>query len=222
MSIARATFPFCIALLTVGAAAAATPATEEIRDATVAMGFDTKTRCPDLMQADAQENAGALVLFVVGPTGVPSRASVKSSSGSPDLDAAAVTCVMHLRFLPMVHAGDGNPISSWQEIAWKWGRFHFVTAGAVAPATSTAPAPSLAPAVSPPTAASSRATATEVRVCVDAAGRLAQDPAITRSSGDSALDAATLRIARSAAGSYPAPGCVRLTLTAGDSANETR
>lgn len=203
MGTARASIAFCMGLLTVAAAAA--PPTEEIRDATVAMGFGVKAGCPELMQADAQDGTAALVLFVVGPTGVPSRASVKSSSGSASLDAAAVECVLKLRFLPMVHAGDGTAISSWQEIAWKWGRLHS------------------APSAPAPAAVAAGAASTEVRVCVDASGRPVQDPAVTRSSGDAALDAATLRVARSAAGAYPAPGCMRLTLSSGEApANDAR
>lgn len=216
MGIARCTVPLCAGLLAVVATSAAPAATEEIRDATVAMGFDGKTRCTELMQADAQDATAALVLFVVGPTGVPSRPSIKSSSGSASLDAAAVDCVLKLRFLPMVHAGDGNAISSWQEIAWKWGRLHA--------ATPTAP-PGAVATVTSPTSESARSGAgsAEVRVCVDASGKLVQDPTVTRSSGDSALDAATLRVARSAAGAYPAPGCLHLTLTAAEaSANGSR
>ncbi len=209
MGIARATIPFCLGLLALAADIAAAQEAAEIRDATVAMGFDSKSRCPDLLHTDAQDGAGALILFVVGPTGVPSRAAVKSSSGAADLDAAAVACVLRLRFLPVVNAGDGNAVSSWQEIAWKWGRQHTATPapGAAAPVTSPAPEP-----------ARSRAVSAEVRVCVDAGGRLVQDPALTRSSGDSALDAATVRVARAAAGAYPAPGCVRLTFTPGEAA----
>jgi TonB family protein len=217
MGIARTILPFCAALLTLPAGAAAAPAHEEIRDATVAMGFDTKTRCPELMHADAQEGTAALVLFVVGPTGVPSRASIKSSSGSASLDAAALACVLNLRFLPMVHAGDGNAISSWQEIAWKWGRLHAATPVAAAGVGA------VAAAAAPPTGpARSRAGSAEVRVCVDATGKLLQDPAVTRSSGDAALDEAALRVARSAAGAYPPADCLRLTLSAGEAADATR
>src|SRR5579864_442998 len=201
MGIARATIPFCLGLLALAADTAAAQEEQEIRDATVALGFDTKSRCADLLHTDAQDGTGALILFVVGPTGVPSRASVKSSSGSADLDAAAHACVLRLRFLPMVHAGDGNAVPSWQEIAWKWGRQHVATSpppgavgGALAPAAAN-------PAAEP---AHSGARSAEVRACVDASGSLVQDPAVTHSSGDPALDAATLRVARSAAGAYPA------------------
>ncbi|HYC09125.1 MAG TPA: energy transducer TonB, partial [Steroidobacteraceae bacterium] len=60
----------------------------------------------------------------------------------------------------------------------------------------------------------------EVRVCVDAAGKLAQDPTVTHSSGDAAFDQAAVKIARSGSGYYPPPvvngkpvaGCVRLAI----------
>jgi TonB family protein len=57
-----------------------------------------------------------------------------------------------------------------------------------------------------------------VRVCVDESGKLAQDPLITRSSGDPGLDAAAVRIARSGApyyrpaGATPVSGCVQLAV----------
>jgi TonB family protein len=218
MGIWRTVTVACTTLLTVCAVAA--PPSDEVRDAAVAMGYEAKSRCPDLLAADPQDATAALVLFVVGPTGVPSQASIKSSSGSASLDAAAVSCVLRLKFLPAVHAGDGNAMSSWQEIAWKWGRSHTAAASPAAAASVAAVAVTSPP---PPAPAHPGAGAAEVRVCVDAAGRLAQEPAITRSSGDPALDAATLRVARSAAGSYPASGCLHLSLTAEDaSAKDAR
>jgi TonB family protein len=197
----------CMTLLSLCAVAA--PGSDEVRDAAVATGYDARSRCPDLAAADPQDGAAARVLFLVGPTGVPSQASIKSSSGSADLDAAAVSCVLKLKFLPAVHVGDGNAVSSWQEIAWEWGRAHTTAANPTAAASVAAVAVTGAP---PPAPAHPGAGAAEARVCVDAAGRLAQDPVITRSSGDPALDAATLRVARAAAGSYPASGCVQLSL----------
>jgi TonB family protein len=62
----------------------------------------------------------------------------------------------------------------------------------------------------------------DVRVCVDGSGKLAQQPTVVSSSGDAQFDAAALRIAQSASGSYrPAAspdsatpsGCVPLTLS---------
>jgi len=181
---------------------AAAPAPSEIRDAEIAMGFDPRGRCPELAHADSQDRSAALVLFIVGPTGVPARASVRSSSGSPSLDQAALDCVARLRYLPAVHAGDGNPMDSWQEIAWKWGRFH----GEAAPAAA-------APAAIPAAAAGGTASA-EARVCLDARGALAQPPAITHSSGDAGMDAAALDAARAAASASAAHGgCLRITVT---------
>ena len=146
------------------------------------------------------------MLFLVGPTGVPSRASVRSSSGSPGLDAAAVDCVLKLRFLPAVHSGDGNAVDSWQEIAWKWGRLHDEAAPSAAAAAPVAVTAGPAGAAGPASA--------EARVCLAPGGAVTQQPAITRSSGDAAVDAAALNAARALA---PAPGahggCLRITVT---------
>lgn len=207
MGIARAAIPLFMGMLTVVAEAA--PVTEEIPDATVAMGFGTKTRCHDLMQADSQDGTAALVLFVVGPTGVPSRASIKSPSGSASLDSAAVDCVLQLRFLPMVHAGDGNAISSWQEIAWKWGRFH-TEAPAAAAAEPRAMASGM---VSAQPAAASAVAPAEARVCFDASGRLVQEPAIVRPSGSAPLDAAAVSAARAALPANTPGGCLRVIIS---------
>jgi TonB family protein len=50
-----------------------------------------------------------------------------------------------------------------------------------------------------------------VRVCADEAGKLTQDPVITRSSGDPGLDEAALRIARSGAPYYRPAGATSIT-----------
>lgn len=210
ISLTCAVFLACIA--SSGPARSAPPVPQVVRDADIAMGYDAKGRCPELTHADPADRAAALVLFLVGPTGVPSRASIKSSSGSQSLDAAAVSCVSRLRFLPAVHAGDGEAMDSWQEMAWKWGRSHTETApaaAAAAPATATA-AMSIAATTS--AAATAGARPAEARVCLDASGALAQDPVITRSSGDSGLDAAALNAARSAS-PYRPGGCLRVLIT---------
>ena len=223
--------PACAALLGVAALCApswgAPPPAAELRDATVAIGYDPKGRCPDLMQTDAQDGSAALVLLVVGPSGVPSQPSIKSSSGSGDLDAAAVSCVMKLRFLPAVQAGDGSAVASWQEIAWKWGRGHAAQSAPASTASATMAAGGTVAAVAPAAAAAvaagsgaARATRTspEVRACTDESGKLTRDPAITRSSGDPGLDAAALRIAQAGApyyrpaGAAAVTGCAQLTI----------
>lgn len=204
----------CAALLAAAALASparsAPPVPDVVRDADIAIGFEPKRECPDLAHADAADRTAALVLLLVGPTGVPSRASIKASSGSQSLDTAAVSCALRLRYLPAVHAGDGNAIDSWQEIAWTWGRLHAepATAAAPAPAASAAATATMtvvaAPGVSPLRVA-------EARVCLDASGAIAQPPAITRSSGDAGLDAAALKAAGSAATAGHG-GCLRVTV----------
>lgn len=201
-----------------GQSSSAPPPGAELRDATIAVGFESKNRCPHLIQADAQEPSAALVVLVVGPSGVPSQPSLKSSSGSETLDAAALSCVMKLRFLPAVRAGEGSAMASWQEIAWKWGRGHFAqnaAPGGVAVAAASMP---VAGVVAAAGAAHAGAGGAEVRVCADDGGKLTQDPALTRSSGDAALDEAALRIARAGApyyrpaGAAAVSGCAQLAI----------
>jgi len=224
MDIRRSLFLTCTALLTVPGMPAwgAPPAGAELREASVAVGHESRERCPGLIQTDVQEPSAALVVLVVGPSGVPSQPSIKSSSGSESLDAAAIGCVMKLRFHPAVRAGEGSAMASWQEIAWKWGRGYGAQSPAAAAAAVAAAAPTIATAAGPappgsagPSAASGGA---EVRVCADESGRLAGDPIITRSSGDSGLDEAALRIARSGApyyrpsGAAAVSGCAQLAI----------
>jgi TonB family protein len=207
----------CAALVAVlvAPARAAPPAGAELREASVAVGYEPQGRCPGLIQTDVQEPSAALVVLVVGPSGVPSQPSIKSSSGSESLDAAALSCVMKLRFLPAVRAGEGSAMASWQEAAWKWGREHFAPSAPAAGAAAAAPPAALrAPAsaaAAPPAALRAPAGGTEVRVCADETGKLTQDPVITRSSGDSGLDEAALAIARSGAPYYRPAGAAAVT-----------
>jgi TonB family protein len=204
-------------------AAATTPPTlggppkgAELTDATVAIGYETKDRCPELVQSETQDPEAALVVLIVGPSGVPSQASIKTSSGSDTLDQAALKCVARLRFLPAVRAGEGSAVAAWEEIAWKWGRTHFAqtpAAGAAGAVVAAAPA-----AATPVMPAAARAPQAEVRVCADESGHLTRDPVVTHSSGDIGLDAAALGVARSGApyyrpGSAPGvSGCVDLAV----------
>jgi TonB family protein len=198
----------CTALLAAAAGPAAfggPPKGAELTDATVAIGHDAKDRCPELVQSETQDPEAALVVLIVGPSGVPSQASIKTSSGSEALDQAALSCVARLRFLPAVRAGEGAAVAAWEEIAWKWGRAHFAQAppASAAPAAGAA-APGLATATL--SAGAARALQAEVRVCADESGKLTRDPLVTHSSGDAGLDAAALAVARSGAPYYRPPG----------------
>lgn len=63
----------------------------------------------------------------------------------------------------------------------------------------------------------------EVNVCVDEAGRLTQEPAIIRSSGDAQFDAAAVDVAKAGSGQYrpptadakPLAGCLQLVINGG-------
>lgn len=183
------------------------PGSDRVWRARIALRFDPIARCPDVRPAADEDEVVAVVLFQVGSTGVPSRASIKSPSGSEALDAAAVDCVLKLRFQPATRIGDGVAIDSWQEMAWKQTR----RAAGQNPLVAAEGLEGPHPAQRTP----------EVQACVDEAGRLAQDPTIIHSSGDPRLDEAAVQIARSGAGYYrPATmsegkslsGCVQLTI----------
>jgi len=202
-----------LALAAIGIhAATGAPAPDNILQAHPALRFDPASRCGDVRAAGPDDEPVAVVLFQVGSTGVPSKATVKSSSGAADLDAAATSCVLKLRFQPATRMGDGVPIDSWQQMAWKRARVGAVPA---APQAGT-PAVSAAPAAAPASAAPAPGTA-QVHVCVDAGGSLTAAPTLTHSSGDAGFDQAALQMARAASGSYRAAGaasapCLQLTL----------
>jgi len=192
------------------------PQGAELTDATVAVGYDTKDRCPELVRAETQDPEAALIVLIVGSSGVPSQPSIRTSSGSGALDQAALSCVARLRFLPAVRAGEGTAVDAWEEIAWKWGRAHF----ARTPSAGAAPAGAAPAGIATTTLATgvARAPQAEVRVCADENGKLVRDPVVTNSSGDTGLDAAALAVARAGAPYYkPAgaagvSGCVDLAV----------
>jgi TonB family protein len=199
--------PACalLALLANIAAAQSSSAPDSLLQAQVALRFDPLRRCPDLRIAD--EGTFALVVFLVGVSGNPSQVSVRSSSQSASLDAAAVSCVLKLRFQPAIRAGDGVPIVSWQQLGWRWARQQEHHDGAAATASQAAVSPTNG--------------TVQVRVCSDGTGRLAQEPKIISSSGDPGLDESALRIARSGSGNYrpattvdgtPLSGCAQLSI----------
>jgi TonB family protein len=207
------------------------------RTAHLALITNFSARCPELKRADPGEEAIAVVVFRVGVTGLPSDASISSSSHSAALDAAAMSCVMKLRFQPATRPGDGEAVASWQQLALRWLRpsAHAAESGSMsapgstpaAGSTSAAPVamPALTPAPAPaglPPHAQPPDARVDVRVCVDGEGKLAQRPTVVRSSGDAQFDAAALRVAQSASGSYRAvtgadaatgSDCVPLTLS---------
>jgi TonB family protein len=193
------------------------PTGASISQARVAWTSDPARRCPDLRIAD--DGAVAVVVFLVSSGGVPSRASIKSSSGSEALDAAALNCVMKLKFQPATRVGEGVPVDSWQAMAWRW---------VSRPSQASTPQPqnANAPVATPEAAVAGRPENSpfkevEVRVCSDAAGKLVQDPSIIHSSGDTGLDQAAVKIAKSGSGYYrpatssvgqPVSGCAQLAI----------
>lgn len=190
-----------------------------------ALAFNPIRRCPDLRVSD---DGDVVVVFKVNRAGGPSQLSIKTSSHSAELNAAALECVGKLRFQPATRIGDGEPIDSWQEIGWVWSRH--------APANEAARAGKAAPPAevesAPGDAAQNRAGASgrppgdakghkvSVHVCADQSGQLTGDPTVVHSSGDSQLDAAAVQIAKSGAPYYrssahdgrSSSGCARMTI----------
>lgn len=197
----------CLTLQGQSAEAQNTPPTTGLLRAHVAPTYSVNSRCPEVRPADPEDAGTALVVLYVGPTGVPSRVSLKSSSGSDALDNAALNCVPKLRFLPATRLGDATAMASWQLSAWK---------AAPAPRTDvSAPATAAAPSTlgHAGAAAAAAGAPAEVRVCVDDSGKLTKDPQLTRSSGDTQFDAAALSIAKAGSGSYRgAAGCLQLAI----------
>jgi TonB family protein len=181
--------------------------------AQTSLGFNPKTRCPDLRIAD--EGTAAVIVFWVSRGGIQSQISIKSSSGSNALDSAAISCVSKLRFASATRVGDGEPIDSWQQIAFRWANQG--NADETRAMSSQNPS-SRASRSSEPIAGAPSVT---VHVCVDETGRLEKDPTIVHSSGMTSLDQAAVRIAASGSAYYrpdassngpSVSGCVQLAI----------
>jgi TonB family protein len=211
-------------------AAQTQPAPDNPPWAQTSLGFNPKTRCPDLRIAD--EGTIAVVVFWLPKSSIPSQISIKSSSGSNTLDSAAISCVSRLRFAPATRLGDGDPIDSWRQIAFRWtnqgnsDETRAMTSQNPPSGASRAPEPIAGtPAQIAADArkddSGGQANSATVRVCVDEAGRLKQDPTIVRSSGKASLDQAAVRIAASGSAYYrpdtssdgaPVSGCAQLVI----------
>ncbi len=181
--------------------------------AQTSFGYNPKTRCPDVRIAD--EGTIAVVVFWLPSTGTPSQVSIKSSSGSNALDSAAISCVSRLRFAAATRLGDGEPIDSWQQIAFRWTD------------QGNADESRAMPAQNPPAAnarqddSAGHADSVTVHVCADQTGKLEKDPTIVHSSGNAAVDQAAVKIAASGAAYYrpdtasngpPVSGCAQLAI----------
>lgn len=187
-------------------------------------GVDPTKRCPELRHTNTEEGAVAVVQFLVGSTGVPSRISIRESSGSESFDAAATSCVLKLRFTPATRLGDAVAIESWQQLALKSaGPPSAPQAARCDPAgTGQAGETANAAVVADAQEASGRkqpgpmAARAGVCVCVDETGKLTQPPVLTNSSGVASFDKAALELSSAAhyrpaaaASGQPTPGCFR-------------
>jgi len=198
--------------------------------AQTSLGFNPKTRCPDLRTTD--ERTKAVVVFWLPRSGIPSKIFIKSPSGSDALDSAAIGCVSRLRFAPATRLGDGDPIDSWQQIAFRWadqgnaGETRAMNSENPSSGASQAPkpiagAPAQTAADARQDASGGQANSVTVHVCVDETGRLVQEPTIVQSSGKASLDQAAVKIAASGSAYYrpdtsangpPQSGCAQLAI----------
>jgi TonB family protein len=201
----------CVILSVRAEAAQPAPVPDNPPSAQTSLGFNPKTRCPDLRIAD--EGTIAAVIFWLPRSGTPSKISIRSSSGSDALDAAAISCVSRLRFAPATRLGDGELMDSWRQIAFRWadqGNGNGTRAttpqtplsGASRASEPIAGAPAQTAADARKDDSGGRADSVTVHVCVDEAGTLKQDPTIVRSSGKASLDQAAVKIAASGSAYY--------------------
>jgi TonB family protein len=185
------------------------PPAGNISQARVAWTFNAARLCPALQLSE--DGSGAVVVFRVGRTGSPSHAAIRSSSQSAELDEAALQCVQHLRFQPATRLGDGEPIDSWQQMAW------IRAPQPRGSATESGNAPRL---VQPEKTELKGEGQVTVRACADLDGKLSRDPIIVQSSGKPQLDEAAVQIARQGAPYYARhdtsearePGCAQLVI----------
>jgi TonB family protein len=215
------TLTCAILSLPVGIHAAQTqPVPDNPLRAQTSLGYNPKTRCPDLRIAD--EGSIAVVVFWLPRSGIPSQISIKSSSGSNALDSAAISCVARLRFAPATSIGYGDPIDSWQQVALRWAnQGNADETRAITSQNPLSGAPAQIAANARQETSASHADSVTVHVCVDETGRLEQDPTIVHSSGIASLDQAAVRIAASGSAYYrpdtssnepPVSGCVQLAI----------
>lgn len=209
--------------LMIAQSSAAAPA-GELPTAHFPFGVDPAKRCPELRNTKAEAGAVAVVQFLVGPTGAPSKISVRESSGSEGFDAAATGCVQKLRFTPATRLGDGVPVESWQALALKSAAPAMAPQAAHCEQTGTGQTGEGANSAVVATAQEANdrkqpgptAARAGVCVCVDESGKITQPPMLTNSSGIAGFDKAALELSgaahyRPAASSsgQPAPGCFR-------------
>jgi TonB family protein len=136
-----------------------------------------------------------VVVFRVGDTGAPSQPSVKSSSGSEQLDSAATACVLRLHYFPVLRAGDGAAVASWQQMTFGWKTPPAAQKGVTHCDPSATPAAAAKASDASASSPLPRQGKVGVCVCVDEAGKMAHAPTVLQSAGDSGLDKAAIEIA---------------------------
>jgi TonB family protein len=154
--------------------------------------------------------------------GALTNAQVRWSSGSAQLDAAALECIRKQRFSPTTR--NGVPVASVQFIAWWWkvSPKPLRTCTELRdPADASLPPP---PGVVDELRVGMRGPgvsrldlsgkgATVVCLCTDEAGNPVGDPVLSVSSGSRQLDAGAIKFARGVHYADGGTGCLRLELS---------
>jgi TonB family protein len=217
-----------VAVTCASRADADTPATVAADDVAIGHmlpGPDLQSKCPYPAEAAKAHVEGETRLRVtLDAAGIPTNAEVSGSSGSAQLDSAAVECVKKERFAPIMRNAVAVPGTG--EVVWKW----------ALPAASprlpnplplqtckdSLPDPHAARnwippglvgtlTIRPPPAVSSQVpdgASTVVCLCDDASGKLSGEPVLSISSGNSLLDQGTLGFARGLPFPPNDPGCL--------------
>jgi len=180
-------------------------------------------KCPRPLEANTVfANRITRIRVATDAHGVLTNAQVRWSSGSAQLDAAALECIRKQRFSPTTR--DGVPVASVQWIAWWWKvrpKPLRTCTELRDPADASLPPPpgvvdEVRVGMSGPGISGldlSGRSAAVVCLCTDESGNPVGDPVLSVSSGSRQLDAGAIRFARGV--HYPdgGTGCLRLELS---------
>lgn len=177
---------------------------------------DILRKCPRPPQANRiHKERWTQARVMIDARGTVTKAELSRSSGSAQLDAAALVCLRNARFVPATR--NGRPVPAVQELEWTWQEVRPMplqtcdeppSYGSLPPGitvTLTFPLEAAAKAAHPDLSGGSSV----VCVCTDATGKLIGDPVLSAATGNELLDAETIRLARHVAPLGNA-GCARM------------
>lgn len=179
---------------------------------------DLQRDCPYPAEAQKRHEEGVTKVRIdTDATGLLTNASVLASSGSAQLDAAALECVKKARFAPAMRGG--VPISSVSEIAWKW-KYVPMPLQTCDQTPSTDDEPGLSGIIGTLTIKLEPEAARQapgggraiVCACLDESGKLVGEPEISVSSNNAFLDSGALKMAKAIPYRAGSNGCLRTML----------